>query len=329
MNNFFKYFKNFALYQSLAKQIANSSFSHSHLFICEDDFSGKVFSLVVANTLLCENLNACENCPSCLKVLSRTHADLYILPKEKKFVVADSHFIIENAYTKPINSDKKVFLINDFDEANPASQNKILKILEEPNKNVFFLINTTNEKKLLSTINSRVQKHFIPPFDKQTLKEILNENFVQFTQSALSLSDGYLGKALSLSEDKEFVKSYDFVINLLKNMKESKDIIKFTQSMAERSSFTLKLEILERIFRNILVFNSAKEGMLEDDEELTIRSFAREYSIFAVISILNRIIKAKTHFDANVSTGVIADNLLLGILEDKFMFKNMDTIIND
>src|SRR5690606_16587008 len=108
--------------------------------LCEDDFSAKVFSLLLSQTLLCENKNACGDCGSCRKVLADTHPDLIVLPKEKNFVVADAASVIENAYSKPINSENKVFLLNDFHNANTASQNKILKILEEPNKNVYFVV---------------------------------------------------------------------------------------------------------------------------------------------------------------------------------------------
>ncbi len=320
INAYFKHFKNFKLYKNLAKQIVKGKLTHSHLFVCEDSFSAKVFSMLIAKTLLCNTSNACSTCPSCLKVLNQSHADLYVLPKEKRFVVADSHFIIENAYTKPINSNKKVFVLNDFHDANAISQNKILKILEEPNKNVYFLINTTNEKNLLATINSRVQKHFIPPFSKQELKSILQKSSVEFLQSATSLSDGYLGRALNLSKNKDFEKSYNFVLDMLKNMKQSKDVIKFSSEMSERSTFVLKLEIMERLFRNMIVLKSGKG--LEDNEELTVRPFVEEFSVLALLSILNRVVKANTHFASNVNTPIIADNLLIGILEDKFLWQD-------
>lgn len=302
-------------------QIKEGGFSHAHLFACQDSFSVKAFCLLIAQTLLCDKEEACGECGGCRKVLARTHADLYILPKENNFVVADSQFVIENAFTKPINSNKKVFILNDFDNANQASQNKMLKILEEPNRNVYFLINAVNSKKLLPTVISRVQKHFFPPHELEGLKKILEEKGVQYTQSALSLSDGYLGRVLWLSEDKEFAKSYEFVKNMLKNMKSSKDVINFSGEMAQRSPFVLKLEILERFFRNMLLINLQSQHLLHETEFLTVQGFAKEFSPLAIVSILNKLTNAKMLCDSNVGLSTVADNLLLGILEDKFLWK--------
>ncbi len=322
MKRFLNDFKTLALYDSIKKQIEEGSFSHSHLFLCEDDFTSKTFSLLVAQTLLCENKNACGQCGSCRKVLVDTHPDLIVLPKEKNFVVADASTVIENAYSKPINSENKVFLLNDFHMANQASQNKILKILEEPNKNVFFVINATNEKKILQTVVSRSQKHFVPFFQENEIRKILNDKYIEFSSSALSLSGGYIGKVIALSEDKEFLKSYDFVLDVLKNMKASKDIIKFSAQMAERASFVLKLEIFERIFRNILVYNNNNDSnLLAETEKLIILPFASEFSTNSVLAILHRLTKAKMLFESNVSLAIVSDNLLLGILEDKFLWK--------
>lgn len=323
MKRFLNDFKSLKLYKMIEKQIENKVFSHSHIFLCEDDFSAKVFSFLVAQTLLCENKNACGKCGSCKKVLAGTHPDLIVLPKEKTFMVADASKVIENAYSKPINSENKVFLLNDFHLANIASQNKILKILEEPNSNVFFIINATNEKKILQTVLSRAQKHFVQFFEKDKLKEILNFNKIEFSQSAISLSGGYLGKALAFSENKDFFNNYEFVLNVLQNMKTSKDIIKFSAQMSERSSFVLKLEIFENFFRNILLYNNTYDEklLLSETEKLTILPFAKEFSTSSVLSILDRLTKAKMFYDSNVSLFVVADNLLLGILEDKFLFK--------
>lgn len=322
MKRFIEAFKNLSIYSKLKQQVEKGVFSHSHLFLCEDAFTAKTFAYLVAQTLLCETKNACGECASCKKVMAETHPDLIVLPKEKTFSVVDASQVIGNAYSKPINSENKVFLINDFHLANVASQNKILKILEEPNKNVFFVLNATNEKKILQTILSRIQKHFVPFFKDEEIRQILNRNNIEFSSNALSLSGGYLGKVLSLSEDKEFLKSYDFVLDVLKNMKASKDIIKYSSQMSEKSSFVLKLEIFEKIFRNVLVYNNDNgTNLISEAEKLSVMSFASDFSLNSVLHILERLTRAKMMYDSNVSLLVSSDNLLMGILEDKFLWK--------
>lgn len=321
MNKYIEHFKNLDGFEDIKKQIKQDKFSHSHLILCEDSFSGKIFSMLIAQALLCEANNACMTCGGCKKVLAETHADYYVFPKGKSFVVADAHEIIEKAYTKPINGDKKVFVLNNFDLANQAAQNKILKILEEPPTNTYFVLNAENASKILPTIKSRAQKINLPAFKKDALKLILKENHYDDFNKVLSFSNGFLGKALNLLENQDFYNSYDFVMDVVFKMKSSKDLINFSKTLADRKTFVLKLQIFEDVFRNMLVYKNGKQEILDENQIIDIQNVAEEFSTQAIVRILEKIINAKMHFDANVNINSIADNFLLGMLEVKYLWK--------
>lgn len=321
MKEYIESYKQLDLFKDINTQIKNKTFSHSHLILCEDDFSAKAFSYLVALTLFCEKNEPCLTCPNCLKMIAETHADYFVFPKGKNFAVSDSEEVIEKAYTRPINSDKKVFMLNDFDNSNVASQNKILKILEEPTASTYFILNAKNSKKILPTIKSRTQIHSVPAFSKELLRQILKQNKFDYSDRILSFSDGYLGKAISLGENKDFFKSYDFVLSVLSDMKTSKDIIRFNMDLADKNSFVLKLEIFERVLRNMLVLKSGKNNILNDIDILSINDFEKDFSINAILKILQKVIEAKMYFDSNVNLNTISDNFLLGLLEVKYLWK--------
>jgi len=321
MNEFLQDYKQTKMFAKIENQIKNGTFSHSNLIVCDDEFTAKLFSKLIAMTILCENNSACGVCSHCKQVLSEVHADLFVFPKGKNFVVSDSEQIIEKAYTKPIHSDKKVFLINDFDNANMASQNKVLKIFEEPSQNTYFILNAKNSRKILPTIKSRMQIVNIPAFSLEEIKQILTEHDLVSSEVVLSFSNGFLGHALSLNENKNFISSYDFVLSTLKDMQSSKDIIKFSPILADKNTFILKLEIFERVFRNMLVYKAGKKEILSEIEVLNIQSIENNFSLNAILKILEKLIKAKTYFDANVNLNSICDELLLGILEVKYLWK--------
>lgn len=321
MNEFLLDYKQTKLFETIKNQIQNGTFSHSTLILCEDEFTAKLFSKLVAMTILCEKSEACGVCSHCIQVQSEVHADLFVFPKGKNFVVTDSEQIIEKAYTKPIHSDKKVFLINDFDNANTASQNKVLKIFEEPTTNTFFVVNAKNSRKILPTIMSRMQIVNVPAFCANDLKQILLKHNLTASEIALSFSDGFLGHTLSLIQNKEFISSYDFVLDTLKNMKSSKDLIKFSPLLADKNTFILKLQIFERVFRNMLVAKAQKNELLSEIEILNIAGIENEFSLNAILKILEKLRQAKTYYDANVNLNSICDELLLGILEVKYLWK--------
>ena len=74
-------------------------------------------------------------------------------------------------------------LINNVEKMNINASNALLKILEEPSTNLFFILIHNSYKKLISTINSRCIKFnfFITESEKE---EIIN-NAVSYTHLTL------------------------------------------------------------------------------------------------------------------------------------------------
>ena len=66
--------------------------------------------------------------------------------------------LIAQTYIKPIESEKRVFALVNTASMNGPAQNKLLKTLEEPPKNVFILMGIENESAILPTVKSRIKK---------------------------------------------------------------------------------------------------------------------------------------------------------------------------
>lgn len=93
-----------------------------------------------------------------------TFSDCIILPENgKKFSVEDAEKIQEESALKPVEGEKKLFVIGDFADATREAQNKLLKLLEEPPEGVYFLLGATVTYPVLPTVLSRVQKLEVPP----------------------------------------------------------------------------------------------------------------------------------------------------------------------
>lgn len=61
---------------------------------------------------------------------------------------------------------KNFIIIDDADSMNHVAQNALLKLLEEPNDSICFILTSHLPDKLLPTIRSRVQAFRVPPIDK-------------------------------------------------------------------------------------------------------------------------------------------------------------------
>ncbi len=74
-------------------------------------------------------------------------------------------------------------IIDEADSMNHAAQNALLKLLEEPNESIFFILTSHRPDALLPTIRSRVQIHAVPPIDMLHSRRLLKALGVTDTQT--------------------------------------------------------------------------------------------------------------------------------------------------
>ena len=72
------------------------------------------------------------------------------------------------------NKTRRYVLIDDADKMTVPAQNSLLKLLEEPNDFVSFVLTSHNPESLIATVKSRLQHIFIQNCTSQQTNEILN-----------------------------------------------------------------------------------------------------------------------------------------------------------
>ena len=144
-------------FQNLIEKKKTNTLSNSILFFCEDKYTAQSVLILTALLLQYPTFDMFnEKSAEYIKIEKGVDLDVKVHPKNaEKLLVADSNEIVSEAYVKPVNMPNKIFVINNFDVSTEEAQNKLLKILEEPPKNVYFLISAMSEEKVLPTIKSR------------------------------------------------------------------------------------------------------------------------------------------------------------------------------
>ena len=111
---------------------------------------------------------------------------------------------IQKYLTLKLESDqKRVIIISGADSMNEASQNALLKNLEEPPENTYFILTTTKLNHLRETIRSRCQEFQFSPLSESEIEKILTNFFEIEPDSAHVVSriaEGSYTKALELLE---------------------------------------------------------------------------------------------------------------------------------
>jgi DNA polymerase-3 subunit delta' len=139
---------------------------------------GAVFSSVDTNNSGLTN-KPCNNCLSCKKINSGMHPDIIqvsLAEKKKAISISQIREMGLLLSSKPNEAAMRMVLISDADLMNVQAQNALLKVLEEPPKNTFFILTTTLVSTLLPTIISRCRKiHFTPLSSHKIQQHIVDQ----------------------------------------------------------------------------------------------------------------------------------------------------------
>ena len=91
-------------------------------------------------------------------MLNKTHPNFYLidlLSEKKNIDVTQIREMITYTNKSSFNNKERFILIDNVENLNKNSINALLKIIEEPNENVFFILINNNEKYILPTLRSR------------------------------------------------------------------------------------------------------------------------------------------------------------------------------
>ncbi len=133
-------------------------------------------------------------------IASEGLSDMKIYPQAGGKLTAEAaSAIVDDAALRPLEYDRKLYIISDFDSASPIFQNKLLKILEEPPRGVYFLLGATSLSPVLDTIISRVKMLEIPPFTEREIFDALERRGANpMNASAAAACGGILGVAQNM-----------------------------------------------------------------------------------------------------------------------------------
>ena len=141
--------------------------SHAYLITGGSGESRGDYARELTKAYLCSGERPpCGQCLSCRKVSAGVHPDVsWIAPVEGKreISVDQARALRSDAYIRPNEGKRKVYLIDPADAMNPAAQNALLKVLEEGPPYAAFLLLTGQPGKLLETVRSRCEQLALPP----------------------------------------------------------------------------------------------------------------------------------------------------------------------
>ena len=145
-------------------------------------------------------------------IQNHSHTNFYLIDliEEKKSIdVAQIRNMITYTNKSCFNDMPRFVLIDNIESLNKNSVNALLKVIEEPNDGIFFILINNNEKKILPTLKSRclifkVNLTFYQSID--IVKQLLNKDILDYINHDILnyyITPGEIISLVNLADDKK------------------------------------------------------------------------------------------------------------------------------
>ena len=262
------------------KALVQKRIAHAYLFSGIPAVGKKTLAIEFLKALNCENEeslhDACGRCSSCRKTGKGTHPDFFLVEADGQFIRIDAIREIQRQMKcKPLESGRRMFIIDDADKMNDQSANALLKILEEPSLSNILILVTSRPYAMPSTIISRCQHIRFNPLRFETVAKFLTDRMSMDQESALllaGLSGGSIGRAMELNE--EDIITYRTELLKLLSVTRRDDpfsLIHFASFLGmKKKEIKQGLNILSTFFRDTMVFKETnQEEMVINQDHLS------------------------------------------------------------
>ncbi len=316
------------------KAIVTDHLSHAFIFNGQNGVGKALFAKEVAKALNCVNnkIDSCNSCRNCIRIEKQSHPDVSwigIIENSKFIKIEDIRNLQNSVKLSPLESDYKIFIINEADRMNEEASNCLLKTLEEPSPNTLIILITNSLGLIKETIRSRCQIirfHSIPAniiANKLTAKSDADENKIGWVSR---FCNGSLGNALDLV-DSNYYEINNYVVSRMTepnvdNLAFAQEIIDSYLSTAntlEEKRQTLKsiLNCILQFYRDLLIvkirngkgayrkkivlFNANLEEDIRPVSHLT-----QEH----ILNIIDEILESIKNVDYNLNINLLLENLI-------------------
>lgn len=235
--------------KTLQTALKNDKLGHAYLFNGPRGTGKTTIAKIVAKTLNCREAptaNPCEQCDICLGISKGDVADIIEIDAASNNGVGEIRELRDKIKYAPSVAKNKVYIIDEVHMLTTEAFNALLKTLEEPPKNVVFILATTEIHKVPATIISRTQRFDFKNIEDEELirklTEVVSKEGIQIEAEAIKAiaiqAEGGMRDALSLLDQ----------------------ITSFSTEIVEEDVYTLTGGLSSQTIENLLLAISNKDA---------------------------------------------------------------------
>lgn len=154
----------------------------------------------------------CLSCNTCRQIHEESHIDTFIFKNDGNPLGIKEFRELKSYLSLSAQNEYKIVIIQDLERLSDPLKNSMLKILEEPPKDVYFFLTSSNPEAVLETIISRARVYKAKLATNNDVKEYLSNAFKGINQhveeNVLFFAGGRIGMASRLIQDEEMYQNH-------------------------------------------------------------------------------------------------------------------------
>ncbi|MBO4353808.1 MAG: AAA family ATPase [Clostridia bacterium] len=205
MDFFSEIYGNSELKKTLSSLIDGGKLSHAYLLSGPEGSGKKTIALAAAAKMASKSADEA----TCRRIVLGHCPDVMVIksPEDKKTTGVDSvREFIGTVALAPDELDFKMYIFDMADKLTVQAQNALLKVIEEPPRNVYIFLLCKEMSSLIPTVRSRVQTLFTERLSPSKIREFFKASGTADVSSerfafASRMCMGAIGKAAALMND--------------------------------------------------------------------------------------------------------------------------------
>ncbi len=246
--------------------------THAYLAPVRSGTNLKSYAAELGQLILCPPGG--EDCRG--KVVRDTHPDflmVQVLNDNSKISINQVEEIISSSSYSPVESKKKLYVVNRAEDLSPEGANSLLKILEDPPEFVYFLLLTESPNSLLPTIISRCQQLPRGGTSVEGMKNLLSskgfsDEEVNYLTEVVNRRANLLDELLAL-DIKSPLEKREETLEQFRNS----DLDDLSKVLVERDSYLVRDTVARLIFSKVkeasrfqLIYSAGKLAQLPQND---------------------------------------------------------------
>lgn len=318
------------LTKHFAKLIRENKLVHAYL-LSGAEGTGKIeLAKWVAKGIFCLNSQngvPCLKCSECNRIENNNHPDVVtIMPDGLSIKVEQIRYLKSEFNKSGVESDRKVFIIQDAQKMSIGAANSLLKFLEEPSGNITAFLLTSEPQKLLPTIISRCQEVEMQQLTSGQLEqELISESISEKNSHILANLAQSVVEAKKINDNENFDKILATVNNWYRKLLR-KDLLSFVMIQSKiigliqnKEDQNLVLQVIILTVRDTVLerFGLTEEIVFKENIDF-IQQNTAQITDDKLVNGLNLVVESNRKLASNISMQNMLETLTLNLFDCYF-----------